>query len=122
MGVARLSSCSVLFCKSCLNFFSDGRYILVTDWRIEFTYVAIKHAYWECSASGMSPSASSQWQVCLHPPPAVPGLLEPPAVGKVTHHSVELSWRPTDHTPSAGRLHYCVQEKEKGREFTDVYK
>ena len=57
----------------------------------------------------------------LHPP-AVPGLLEPPAVDKVTHHSVELSWRPPDHTPSAGRLHYCVQEKEKGREFTNVYK
>ena len=57
----------------------------------------------------------------LHPP-VVPGLLEPPAVGKVTHHSVELSWHPPDHTPSVGRLHYCVQEKEKGREFTDVYK
>lgn len=63
----------------------------------------------------------------MSPPPAcpaVPGLLEAPVVGKVTHHTVELSWRPSDHPPSAGRLHYCVQEEEKGRVrgFTDVYK
>ena len=75
--------------------------------------------------TGITVQALKLWQqtrYVSHPPPAVPGLLEALVVGKVTHHSVELSWRPPDHTPSAGRFHYCVQEKEKGREFTDVYK
>ena len=73
----------------------------------------------------MSPPPACPAVPDMSPPPAcpaVPGLLEAPVVGKVTHHTVELSWRPSDHTPSAGRLHYCVQEEEKGRGFTDVYK
>ena len=97
--------------------FSDGRYIFMLNIAglilqaclpIEITVQALND-----KRSDMSPPPAC---------PAVPGLLEAPVVGKVTHHTVELSWRPPDHTSSAGRLHYCVQEEEKGRGFTDVYK
>ncbi|XP_062501519.1 fibronectin type 3 and ankyrin repeat domains protein 1-like [Corticium candelabrum] len=49
---------------------------------------------------------------------------EPPIVGKVTHHSVELSWTATEtETQDGNRMMYCVQEEEvnKTRGYGTVY-
>ena len=66
----------------------------------------------------------AQTMILSDPHISVPGGPEAPAIGKVTHHSVELSWNPPDHASSTGKLCYCVQEEEagKGRGFVDVYK
>lgn len=44
-------------------------------------------------------------------PAAVPGRPDPPVVGKVTHHSIELYWNNPAHSPAAGPLIYTVQQE-----------
>ena len=45
-------------------------------------------------------------------------------LGKATHHSVELSWRPPPHLAEHGRLRYCIQEEDAAKKdgFGTVYK
>lgn len=58
---------------------------------------------------------------------SVPPRPNPPVVGKVTHNSIELYWRPPealDEGRGDSRLHYCVQEEELGprsKGFGNVY-
>lgn len=50
-------------------------------------------------------------QLIISSTAAVPGRPDPPVVGKVTHHSVELYWSAPEHSPAAGPLSYTVQDE-----------
>jgi hypothetical protein len=58
---------------------------------------------------------------------SVPARPDPPIVGKVTHNSIELYWKPPEKgSPEKGdgRLRYCIQEEEvgsKSKGFGNVY-
>lgn len=58
---------------------------------------------------------------------SVPARPDPPIVGKVTHNSIELYWKPPEKSsPEKGdsRLRYCIQEEEVGNKskgFGNVY-
>ncbi|XP_078667893.1 fibronectin type 3 and ankyrin repeat domains 1 protein-like isoform X1 [Branchiostoma floridae x Branchiostoma belcheri] len=60
---------------------------------------------------------------------SAPARPDPPVVGKVTHHSIELYW---DHaqawtdggagdTGNGGRVHFCLQEEDKNKGFATIY-
>ncbi|CAH1257944.1 FANK1 [Branchiostoma lanceolatum] len=59
---------------------------------------------------------------------SAPERPDPPIVGKVTHHSIELYW---DHAQTwtdggggdtgSGRVHFCLQEEDKNRGFATIY-
>ena len=55
----------------------------------------------------------------------VPSQPNPPVVGKVTYHSVELSWllSPRNSMQYSDECIYCIQEEdtEIGRGFVTVY-
>ena len=55
----------------------------------------------------------------------LPGQPDPPVVGKVTHHSIELHWDPPTQIQKDDKLRFCLQEEEDSltsRGFGNVYK
>lgn len=49
----------------------------------------------------------------------VPGRPDPPVVGKVTHHSIELYWKKP--SQGSGKISYCIQEEDSKGGYGTVY-
>lgn len=55
----------------------------------------------------------------------VPRRPDPPVVGKVTHHSIELCWEgageESEQRKGDGRLRFCLQEADKSQGWGNVH-